>query len=512
MKNAPTQPEKPEKAQKTASPESARPAGQGINQYSFSDSEPAILAFWNKKKIYKKAKDKNISKGKKDIKPGKKYYFLDGPPYTSGKVHIGTAWNKSLKDCFLRYKRMCGVDVWDRAGYDMHGLPTEHATEKKLNLHGKEDIDRFGVGRFIEECRALCMENMELMNRDFERLGVWMDFKGAYQSAKDEFIEGEWWLIKKAHENNRLYEGKKTIHWCASCATALAKHELEYQNITDDSIFVKFRVTGSANEYLVIWTTTPWTLAFNLAVMVNPELDYVRCEVEGSGGKERWILAKALAGPVVQAVADKTLRILEEFKGKKLGGLKYDHPWLSAIPALKEAKEQNGKVHSVVLSKEYVDVSAGSGLVHCAPGCGPEDYEVGHREGLPAFNTLDEQGRFPDSMGAFRGVMAKKDDRKFVQSLRDSGSLIASTPVEHDYAHCWRCKEPVVFRTTNQWFFRVEDLKENMRELNKEVHWMPDWAGSRQFDSWLDNLRDNSITKPRYWGTPLPVWKCSCGR
>ncbi len=482
-------------------------AGKGGNNekarpgpYRFPEVEDSVLEFWKKKSIYRKAKEKNSGK--------KTFYFLDGPPYTSGKVHIGTAWNKVLKDCFLRYKRMAGVDVWDRAGYDMHGLPTEHATEKKLGIKNKDQIHEMGIGKFIEECRNLSIENMESMNKDFQRLGVWMGFENAYQSIKDEFIEGEWWLIKKAHENNRLYLGKKTMHWCASCATSLAKHELEYNEIRDTSIFFKLKVTGSSNEYLVVWTTTPWTLAFNLAVMANPDLEYVKAEVEGDNGKETWILSKALAGPVIQAVANRKLKIKEEFKGAELEGIRYDHPWEDDIPSMKELKESNEKVHSVVMSREYVDVSAGSGLVHCAPGCGPEDYEVGHREGLPAYNTIDEQGNFPEEMGRFQGFTAKKDDSKFIEALEEKGSLIAKTTVEHDYAHCWRCHKPVIFRTTRQWFFRIEDLKENMKELNKDIRWVPDWAGSRQFHAWLDNLRDNSITKQRFWGCPLPVWIC----
>ncbi|PIN85940.1 isoleucine--tRNA ligase [Candidatus Woesearchaeota archaeon CG10_big_fil_rev_8_21_14_0_10_44_13] len=486
-----------------------------IGPYIFKEVEESVMDFWAKKKIYPKAKKLAAKRAKKSR--SKPFYFLDGPPYTSGKVHIGTAWNKSLKDSILRYKRMQGIDVWDRAGYDMHGLPTEHATEKKLGIKNKDEIMKFGVENFVNECRKLSIENMLVMNRDFKRLGVWMDLDDAYQSVKDEFIEGEWWLIKKAHENKRLYQGKKTMHWCSHCETALAKHELEYKEITDKSIFFKFKVLGSnkkfANEYLIVWTTTPWTLAFNLAVMVNPELEYVRCEVDSGGkggkeGKEIWILAKALAGPVVQAVADRKLKIIDEMMGEELKGLKYIHPWLDDIPSLKRLKQENDKVHTVVLSSEYVDTTAGSGLVHCAPGCGPEDYEVGHREGLPAYNEISEEGVFPASMGIFKGLVAKKDDKEFIKALEEKGALIATTPVEHDYAHCWRCHNPVVFRTTKQWFFKIEDLKENMKELNKNINWVPDWAGSRQFHSWLDNLRDNSITKQRFWGTPLPIWVC----
>ncbi|MBI4150367.1 isoleucine--tRNA ligase [Candidatus Woesearchaeota archaeon] len=470
-----------------------------LGNYDPQTLEPEIVTYWEKNKVYQKAK----AKGKK----GKIFYFLDGPPYTSGKVHIGTAWNKALKDAVLRYKRMAGFNVWDRAGYDMHGLPTEHATEKKLGLKGKEDILKFGVGKFVKECEKLCVENMLVMNQDFIRLGVWMDFKNAYQSITKEFIEGEWWLIKKADENKRLYEGVRTMTWCADCASVVAKHELEYQSVKDTSIFLKFPVTGKENEYLVVWTTTPWTIPFNMAVMVNPELEYVRAKVDiGKGKHEIWILAKALAGMVVQAVAGKTMEIVKGFKGDTLEGLRYVHPLEKEIAYFKEL-HANPKLHTVVLSEEYVDVSAGSGLVHCAPGCGPEDYEVGHRNGLPPFNRVDEKGVFQD-MGKFSGWRARADDDRFRDALKATGMVIEETDVEHEYPHCWRCHKPVIFRTTKQWFFKVEDLKDEMIKLNDKVYWIPQ-AAYNAFNSWLKNLRDNSITKQRYWGTPLPVWKCA---
>jgi len=467
-----------------------------MEKYDFKEIEETTLKYWAKHNIYKKAKDKN--KGKK------KFYFLDGPPYTSGKVHIGTAWNKCLKDCVLRYKRMQGLDVWDRAGYDMHGLPIEHKVEKVFNIHHKEDIEKLGVTKFINECKKFSLKNLKMMNEDFIRLGVWMDFEDPYMSINNSFIEGEWWLVKKAHENKRLYEGERTMTWCPDCATALAKHELEYKEVKDNSIFLKFPIIGKDNEFLIIWTTTPWTIPFNLGVMVNPKLDYIRAKVDG----EVWVVAKGLAGGVISNVADKQFEILETFKGESLFGVKYKHPFYDLLPIYKELEKKSDKMFTVLLSKEYVDLSAGSGLVHMAPGCGPEDYEVGHKNGIRPFNNLNEEGVFPSSMGPFAGLTAKKDDKKFIEELDKQGTLIATTEVEHDYAHCWRCHNPVIFRTTKQWFFKVEDLKGKMRKLNKKITWQPDWAGNRQFDSWLDNLRDNSITKQRYWGTPLPIWRC----
>ncbi|MBW2993391.1 isoleucine--tRNA ligase [Candidatus Woesearchaeota archaeon] len=466
-----------------------------IRKYEPLKIEPEIMDYWAQNKIYETAR----LNGKKE------FYFLDGPPYTSGKVHIGTAWNKSLKDCILRYKRAIGFKVWDRAGYDMHGMPTANAVMKKLGMKHKDEIPKFGVAKFIEECKNLSLTNLDAMNKDFARLGIWMDFKNAYQTIKPEFIEGEWWLVKKAHENKRLYEGEKVMHWCAQCATSLAKHELEYKNVKDDSIFLKFKLKGR-NEYLIIWTTTPWTIPFNLGVMANPDIDYIKAKV----GEEIWITAKALAGALIQGVANKKMEILEEFKGEKLEGTEYIHPFYSKLKNIyDDLKKKSPKVHTVVMSKKYVDLSAGSGMVHMAPGCGPEDYEIGRKNKIPHFNNLDEEGKFPDDMGDFAGWTAKKDDKKFIEELKSAGALIAVSPVEHEYAHCWRCHKPVIFKTTKQWFFKIEDLIPKMRKFNKEVFWQPDWAGKKWFDSWLENLRDNGITRQRYWGTPLPIWRCS---
>lgn len=466
--------------------------------YNFKEVEKQILEFWRENKIYEKLKG--------NLKGKKPFYYLDGPPYTSGKVHVGTAWGKALRDCLMRYKRMKGFDVWDRAGFDMHGLPIERAAEKELGIKDKEEIEKYGVNKYVKFCEELAVKNMKSMITDFRDMGVWMDFDDPYMSIKSEYIEGVWWLVKKAHEKGRLYEGLRTMPWCAECGTANAKHELEYKNITEDSIFVKFKVQG-VDEYLTIWTSTPWTISFNLAIMVNPEKDYVKAKVEN----EVWIIAKDLVNVFISNVVGKPFEIIEEFKGEKLDGLKYEHPFEKYVKAYKELEKKSNRVHTVVLSEEYVDTTSGTGLVHCAPGCGPEDYEVGHAYGIPPYNTLTEHGIFDASIEKFKGLKAKKDDKFFIDLLKEEGALISTTKVEHEYAHCWRCHEPVIYRTTKQWFFKIEDLKENMKELNKEVKWVPDWAGSRQFHSWLDNLRDNSISKQRFWGTPLPVWKCgSC--
>lgn len=471
--------------------------------YDFKKAEEEILSFWENRGIYEKvkaaARERAVAAGRKP------FYFLQGPPYTSGRLHIGHAWNNSLKDIILRFKRACGFDVWDRAGYDMHGLPTENAVQKKLGLKTKEDIEKYGIDRFIRECIAFSTENAQLMNKDLWRLGVWLDYKNAYLPIKNQFMEGEWWLIKKAWEKKRLYKGIKVMTWCASCETSLAKHELEYETIKDSSYFIKLRLVGKPKEFLIIWTTTPWTIPFNLAVMVNPDIEYVRAKV----GDEVWIVAKALVGAFVQGLLGKSFEVVETVKGEQLEGLKYQHPFYEEIPYFKELEEAKaGKaLHTIVLSTEYVDVGAGTGLVHCAPGCGPEDFEIGQRNNLPPFNRIDEKGVF-HQMGRFDGLVARKDDKLFVEALKEKGAIVAESPIEHEYPHCWRCHNPVVFRPTEQWFLHIEDLKNALLRANNEVRWIPP-RFKELFEKWILSLKDNSITRQRYWGTPVPIWECN---
>ncbi|HYD03124.1 MAG TPA: isoleucine--tRNA ligase [Alphaproteobacteria bacterium] len=484
------------------------------NSYNFKESESEILKFWEDQDIYKKIKHKNHGAPKE-----KRFYFLQGPPYTSGRLHVGHAWNHGLKDMVMRYKRMNGFDVWDRGGYDMHGLPTENKVQAKHNLKFKKNIVEFGVDKFIRECIKFSQENAELMSQDLWKMGVWMNHENAYMPIHNSFIEGEWFLIKKAHEKNRLYKGNRVMTWCKSCETALSKHELEYKNVRDTSIFVKFKVHGKDNEYIIIWTTTPWTIPFNLAVMVNPELDYVKAKVhvdETHEGKaesktETWIVASALAGVFIGGAAGKKFEVLETFKGDKLLGLSYDHPFnkdshMHAIYS--DLKKHQKNVHTVILSEEFVDTTAGTGIVHCAPGCGPEDFEVAKKFNIAGYNVVDELGVFPDQTGRFSGLTAKTDDRLFIDILREYGALVEQTYVDHEYAHCNRCHNPIIFRLTEQWFFKVEDLKDKMIEYNDGSSWYPD-SGYNAFNSWLKNLRDNSITKQRFWGTPVPVWVCT---
>ncbi len=460
--------------------------------YNFKELEPQILEYWKKKKIVEKKRKKN--------KDGQKFYFLEGPPYTSGHIHLGHAWNMALKDMVLRYKRMQGYKVWDRMGYDMHGLPTEQKVMARLNLKDKQDIEHFGLKKFQKECKNFCLEMMEKMNEDFIRLGATLDFSDPYQPITKEFMQAEWWLIKQAYEKGRLYQGLRTMHWDAATQSSVAKHELEYKTITDTSIYMKFPHKTRANTYFLIWTTTPWTIPLNLAIMANPDLTYV----EVQAGKEIWILAKELVPAVLQKAALLDYSILREYPGSQLEGQAYIHP-LHIELYLPPELQKNPKLFTILLTTEYVTATDGTGLVHCAPGCGPEDYEVGHLNHIPPFNCVNEAGLF-DDFGPFSGWRAKADDKKFIDAIEESGSLIYKQQYVHEYPHGERSHQPVIFRTTKQWFFKVEDLREKMLRANEEVHWQP-LGGKNAFTSWLENLRDNSITKQRYWGTAVPIWQ-----
>ncbi len=477
-----------------------------MTNYEPTKMEEEILEFWSKNKTYEKVVEKN--------KNGKKFYYLDGPPYTTGAIHIGHAWGKALRDSIMRFKRMQGFNVWDRPGFDMHGLPIEVSVEKKLGITDKKQIvNELGLSNFIKECKNFALEQMYPMIKDFKRIGVWMDWDNPYMTITNDYIEGAWWALKRAGERKLLYEGLKTMTWCPRCATALAKHELEYKTVTEKSVFVKFPLLDEnekpTNTYLIIWTTTPWTLPFNLAVMVHPDFEYVKVKISDSD--EYWIVAKALVNALL-GIVGKKYEIVEEFKGEKLDGLRYKPPFWDEVPQAKELFKENKRAFSVVLSSEYVDISSGSGLVHSAPGCGPEDYEVGLRYGLPAFNLLDETGTFPEEIPEFKGLKAKKDDNYFIKKLDEKGILVTTSDVEHEYAHCWRCKTPVIYRATKQWFLAVSKLKDEMISENEKITWVPDWAGNKWFKSWLENLQDWCISRQRFWGIPLPIWKCEkCG-
>ncbi len=466
-------------------------------KYIPAEIEKEIKNFWKENKIYEKVK--------RWRQGAPKFYFLDGPPYPSSDlIHLGTAWNKTLKDAVIRYRRARGYNVRDQPGYDCHGLPIEVAVEKKLGFKTKKDIESLGVAKFVEECRRLALKNAEAMSKQFEDLGVFMDWENPYLTLMNNYVESGWWLIKKAHERGLLQKGIKVMHWCPRCQTVLADYEVsEYRMLQDPSIYVKLPLKDKPGEYLVIWTTTPWTLPANVAVMAHPDYTYVKVEAEG----EVLIVAKERL-PHIERETGLKLKIVEEFQGRELEGLKYRPPLLEEVPAQRELRN----AHKVVLSEEYVHLEEGTGLVHAATGHGEEDYMVGLQYGLPLLVLVDEEGRFTPDAGKYAGKPARETNQEIIRDLESKGLLLHASTIVHRYPVCWRCKTPLLIRGTQQWFIRVTELKNEMLREAEQVNWIPSWAGSARYRNWLEGLRDWVISRQRYWGTPLPIWICEkCG-
>ena len=455
------------------------------------EQEEKIIQFWKKNKVYEKVKAQR--------KNARKFYFLDGPPYATGSIHVGTAMNKVIKDCYLRFFRMFGFNVWDQPGYDTHGVPIENKVEKELGFKSKKDIEKFGVANFIQKCREFATKYIAIMGRQFENLGVWMDWKNPYLTLTNDYIEGAWFTFKKAFEKGFLYKGNYPVHVCPRCETVVAYNEIEYTKLKDPSIYVKFKLKNKPNEYLVIWTTTPWTLPANTGVMANPNAEYVRVQTNG----EILILAKPLLEEVMKKVGIKDYKILETKVGKDLENLKYEHPFADEF----KFQQVLTNAHRVVLSDQFVSLEEGTGLVHTAPGHGEEDYKVGLETGLPLVSPVKIDGTFDETCGKYAGMFVKDADKLILQELRKKGLLLHEETIEHDYPICWRCNTPLLQISIPQWFFRVTAIRDKLIEENKKIKWNPPWA-SQRFQNWLENLGDWPISRQRYWGIPLPIWVC----
>jgi len=465
------------------------------SSYSAHEIEEWVRDFWKDRNIYRRVREQRST--------GRPFFFVDGPPYTTGHIHLGTAWNKILKDAILRYHSMSGRDITERAGYDMHGLPIEVKVEHELGFTSKKDIEDYGIAAFIERCRTFAETHRDVMSEQFRHLGVWLDFDNPYQTIRDSYIEAAWWTLKKAHERGLLERGHRVVNWCPRCETAIADSEVEYWDETDPSIFVKFPVSGRENEYLVIWTTTPWTLPANVAVAVHPSFTYARVLAKKDATEEILWIAEDLVESVLRKGRYQDYDILERALGSDLVGTEYLSPLADLVPHQKEIRHR-------VVAADFVAME-NTGLVHIAPGHGWDDYLLGVSEGLEVFCPVGGDGCFMPAAGLFADMYVRDANDEVIDAL--GGFILSRELVVHRYGHCWRCKNPIIFRATEQWFLKVTDIRDRMLDLAAGVRWYPDWAGSARFHDFLQEARDWCISRQRYWGIPIPIWECAaCGR
>lgn len=447
--------------------------------------EPEILKFWEEENIYQKVQDHN--KGKE------KFILHDGPPYANGDIHLGHTLNKVLKDIIVKFKSMDGFDAPYIPGWDTHGLPIEQQAIKALgiNRHAVSAVE------FRKKCQEYALKFQGIQKESFKRLGVRADWENAYLTLQPWFEAKQIEVFGEMAKRGHIYKGLKPVYWCASCETALAEAEIEYADKKSASIFVKFAVKDSKglfdkdNTYVVIWTTTPWTLPANVAISVHPDFEYVIAEVNG----ERLILAKELLNSFLEAIGVSEVNILQTFKGSDLEKVVCQHPFI-------EDRE------SLVILGEHVTLDAGTGCVHTAPGHGQEDFIAGTEYKLPVVSPVNNQGKFTEEGGKYAGMHINDANKLICEDLEASGHLMKLTMIKHQYPHCWRCNNPIIFRATEQWFASIDGFREKALQEIKEVSWIPGW-GQDRIHNMIADRGDWCISRQRTWGVPIPIFYCA---
>ncbi|WP_345322773.1 isoleucine--tRNA ligase [Candidatus Villigracilis proximus] len=425
-------------------------------------------------------------------------FFYEGPPTANGRPGVHHVLARAFKDMFPRYKTMRGYHVSRRGGWDTHGLPVEIEVEKQLGFNNKQQIEEYGVDKFNELCRNSVFTYIQDWEKLTDRIAYWVDLEDAYVTYTNEYIESVWWILKNFWEKDLLFKGYKIVPYCPRCGTPLSDHEvaLGYDDATDPSVFVRMPLVDKPDTSLLVWTTTPWTLPSNVAVAAHPDVDYVTIERDNDGTKEKLILAKNLVEKIFK---DEEVTIVDTFKGKKLKGVKYQ-PLFTFMPVDKPAY--------YVLLADYVTTEDGSGLVHQAPAFGAEDMEMAKQYDLPILLTVQPDGTFIPEITPWRGIFVKDADPLIIKDLDARGLLFRAGTLVHTYPFCWRCKTPLLYYARESWYIRTSAKRDRLVELNKTINWVPEHIKSGRFGNWLENNIDWSLSRERYWGTPLPVWEC----
>ncbi len=431
--------------------------------------------------------------------------FYEGPPTANGAPGSHHVLARAFKDIFPRYRTMCGFYVERKGGWDCHGLPVELAVEAELGMTSKEDIERFGIAEFNERCRTKVLSHVEDWNRLTERIGFWIDLDNAYRTLDPDYIESVWWALQSIHQKGLLYEKLKVVPYCPRCGTALSSHELGqpdvYQDVIDPSVYVRLPITEGndavqTGDELLVWTTTPWTLVSNAAVAVHPDLLYAR--VKTPDGRVQ-VVAAALRERVLGAEAE----VLSTFPGRALEGVSYEPPF----PFIPSA--EYGEPGHTVLLADFVTADDGTGLVHTAIAFGEEDFRLGEQYGLRVINPVRPDGTYDERIGPYAGRWVKDADNDLIEDLRARGRVLRSEPYEHSYPHCWRCGTPLLYYAKPSWYIATSQIKDRLLAANETVNWHPEHVKHGRFGKWLEGNVDWALSRERYWGTPLPVWRCS---
>ena len=473
---------------------------------NFSEQEEKILEFWKEKGIFKKSISQREGCDE--------YVFYDGPPFATGLPHFGHFIPSTIKDIIPRYQTMKGKKVERRFGWDCHGLPVENLIEKELGLNSKTDIENYGVANFNEACRASVLRYVNEWKQTITRLGRWVDFDNDYKTMNPDYMESIWWVMKSLWEKGLLYEGHYILPYCPRCSTVLSNHELAtggYKDVHDPAITIRFKVVkagpainddeiANGNTYFLAWTTTPWTLPSNLGLTAGPDIDYVKVK----DGDEYYILAQARLSAYYKNPED--YQIIWTKKGSELLGCKYEplFPYFASL----ETNEDGSDGAFRVFNADFVSTEDGTGIVHTAPGFGEDDNKVFKGSGVPTVCPVDNECKFTAEVPDYKGRFVKECDKDIMERLKQEGKLVKRDQILHAYPHCWRCSSPLIYRGVGSWFVKVESMRDKLLKANSQITWQPAHIKEGRFGKWLANARDWAISRNRYWGNPLPIWKC----